>query len=84
MSQPDVRHGLLDFEVQSPIKLKEESPEHANCNEVEATKVLGGHADVCLKIKTELDADHLKEGEVKVEVQDNLEDGEISEEEKDG
>ena len=83
MSQPDVRHGLLDFEVQSPIKLKEESPEHANCNEVEATKVLGGHA-AAGKIKTELDADHLEEGEVKVEVQDNLEDGEISEEEKDG
>ena len=78
MSRPDqdVRHELLDFEVQSPIKLKEESPEHANCNEVEATKVLGGHAG---KIKTELE-----EGEVKVEDQANLEDGEISEEEKDG
>ena len=82
MSRPeqDVRHELLDFEVQSPVKLKAETPEHTNCDEVAATKVLGGHG----RIKTELDADHLEEGEVKVEGQGNLEDGEISEEEKGG
>jgi len=84
MSRPDqdVRHELLDFEVQSPVKLKVETPEYTNCDEVAATKVLGGHA--AGKIKTELDADHLEEGEVKVEGQGNLEDGEISEEEKGG
>jgi len=82
MSRPeqDVRHELLDFEVQSPVKLKAETPEHTNYDEVAATKVLGGHG----RIKTELDADHLEEGEVKVEGQGNLEDGEISEEEKGG
>ena len=81
-SDQDVRHELLDFEVQSPVKLKVETPEYTNCDEVAATKVHGGHA--AGKIKTELDADHLEEGEVKVEGQGNLEDGEISEEEKGG
>ena len=83
MSRPgqDVGEELLDFELQSPVKLEEESPEHANC-EVADTKVTGG-GDACGD-KIEPDADHLEDGEVKVEVQPNLEDGEISEEEGGG
>jgi len=76
-----VGEELLDFELQSPVKLEEESPEHANC-EVADTKVTGG-GDACGD-KIEPDADHLEDGEVKVEVQPNLEDGEISEEEGGG
>jgi len=85
MSRPgpgqDVGEELLDFEVQSPVKLEEGSPEHANCGEVAATKVTGGHA---CGDKIEPGADHLEDGEVKVESQGNLEDGEISEEEGGG
>ena len=83
MSRPgqDVGEELLDFELQSPVKLEEGSPEHANCGEVAATKVTGGHA---CGDKIEPGADHLEDGEVKVESQGNLEDGEISEEEGGG
>ena len=72
---------LKDFEVQSPLKLKEESLENVNCDEVAATKVMGGGQYHAGGFKKELDADHLEDGEVKVEDLDNLEDGEISEEE---
>ena len=76
-----VEEDVLDFEVQSPLKVKEESPENANCDEVAATKVMGGGQYHAGGVKKELDADHLEDGEVKVEDLDNLEDGEISEEE---
>ena len=85
MSQPgqDVGEELLDFELQSPVKLEEESPEHANRDEVADTKVTGGGGHACGD-KIESDVNHLEDGEVKVEDQPNLEDGELSEEEGGG
>ena len=85
MSRPgrDVGEELLDFELQSPVKLEEESPQRANCDEVADTKVTGGGGHACGD-KIESDVNHLEDGEVKVVDQPNLEDGEISEDEGGG
>lgn len=85
MSRPgqDVRDELLDFEVQSPVKLEGESPEQGNGDEIAATKVTGGGEHACGD-KIEPDAQNLEDGEVKIEGQGNLEDGEVSEEEGGG
>jgi len=65
---------LLDFEVQSPVKVKEECSTHGSCDASNLRKVLDGGSGV----KVEADA-----GLVTVEENalDNLEEGEISEEE---
>ena len=73
----NVDEELLDFEVQSPVKVKEECSTHGSCDASNLRKVLDGGSGV----KIEADA-----GPVTVEenVLDNLEEGEISEEEEVG
>ena len=73
----NVDEELLDFEVQSPVKVKEECSTHGSCDASNLRKVLDGGSGV----KTEADA-----GPVTVEENalDNLEEGEISEEEEVG
>jgi len=70
----NVDEELLDFEVQSPVKVKEECSTHGSCDASNLRKVLDGGSGV----KVEADA-----GLVTVEENalDNLEEGEISEEE---
>ena len=70
----NVDEELLDFEVQSPVKVKEECSTHGSCDASNLRKVLDGGSGV----KIEADA-----GLVTVEENalDNLEEGEISEEE---
>ena len=70
----NVDEELLDFEVQSPVKVKEECSTHGSCDASNLRKVLDGGGVV----KVEADA-----GLVTVEENalDNLEEGEISEEE---
>ena len=73
----NVDEELLDFEVQSPVKVKEECSTHVSCDASNLRKVLEGGSGV----KIEADA-----GPVTVEENalDNLEEGEISEEEEVG
>jgi len=73
----NVDEELLDFEVQSPVKVKEECSTHVSCDASNLRKVLDGGSGV----KIEADA-----GLVTVEENalDNLEEGEISEEEEVG
>ena len=73
----NVDEELLDFEVQSPVKVKEECSTHGSCDASNLRKVLDGGSGV----KVEADA-----GLVTVEENalDNLEEGEISEEEEVG
>jgi len=73
----NVDEELLDFEVQSPVKVKEECSTHVSCDASNLRKVLDGGSGV----KIEADA-----GPVTVEENalDNLEEGEISEEEEVG
>ena len=73
----NVDEELLDFEVQSPVKVKEECSTHGSCDASNLRKVLDGGSGV----KIEADA-----GPVTVEENalDNLEEGEISEEEEVG
>ena len=71
----NVDEELLDFEVQSPVKVKEECSSHGSCDASNLRKVLEGGSG----LKVEADA-----GPVTVEENalDNLEEGEISEEEE--
>ena len=71
----NVDEELLDFEVQSPVKVKEECSTHGSCDASNLRKVLEGGSG----LKVEADA-----GPVTVEeyALDNLEEGEISEEEE--
>jgi len=73
----NVDEELLDFEVQSPVKVKEECSTHGSCDASNLRKVLEGGSG----LKIEADA-----GPVTVEENalDNLEEGEISEEEEVG
>jgi len=73
----NIDEELLDFEVQSPVKVKEECSTHVSCDASNLRKVLEGGSGV----KIEADA-----GPVTVEENalDNLEEGEISEEEEVG
>ena len=73
----NVDEELLDFEVQSPVKVKEECSTHGSCDASNLRKVLDGGSGV----KIEADAGLVT---VQENALDNLEEGEISEEEVGG
>ena len=73
----NIDEELLDFEVQSPVKVKEECSTHGSCDASNLRKVLDGGSGV----KVEADAGLAT---VEENALDNLEEGEISDEEEVG
>ena len=73
----NVDEELLDFEVQSPVKVKEECSSHGSCDASNLRKVLDGGSGV--KIEADVGLVTVEENAL-----DNLEEGEISEEEEVG
>ena len=73
----NVDEELLDFEVQSPVKVKEECSTHGSCDASNLRKVLDGGSGV--KIEADVGLVTVEETAL-----DNLEEGEISEEEEVG